>query len=140
MFALTIADDVDVDQLRDMRTHVDGLVVNIKTMHEWLDSMINSSNERFDQIDLTQTANKTTLDDLMSCIDALTTLVTGDTEIDTGDLPGHARHAFIRGGNDSFAKIKFQIPPYNGKYDQAAYLDWELEVEQKFSCPCNFSS
>jgi hypothetical protein len=36
--------------------------------------------------------------------------------------------------NDSFAKIKFKIPSFNGKYDPAAYLDWELEVEQKFSC------
>jgi hypothetical protein len=36
--------------------------------------------------------------------------------------------------NDSFAKIKFTIPSFNGKYDPAAYLDWELEVEQKISC------
>jgi hypothetical protein len=35
--------------------------------------------------------------------------------------------------NDSFAKIKFKIPSFNGKYDPTAYLDWELEVEQKFS-------
>jgi hypothetical protein len=32
-------------------------------------------------------------------------------------------------GNDPFAKIKFKIPSFNGKYDPAAYLDWELEVE-----------
>jgi hypothetical protein len=38
-----------------------------------------------------------------------------------------------RSGIDSVAKIKFQIPPYNGKYDLAAYQDWELEVEQYFS-------
>jgi hypothetical protein len=37
-------------------------------------------------------------------------------------------------GNDPFAKIKFKIPSFNGKYDPAAYLDWELEVEQKFAC------
>jgi hypothetical protein len=36
--------------------------------------------------------------------------------------------------NDSFAQIQFKIPPYNGKYDHVAYLDWELEVEQKFAC------
>jgi hypothetical protein len=36
-------------------------------------------------------------------------------------------------GNDSFSRIKFKIPPFNGKYDPAAYFDWELEVEQKFS-------
>jgi hypothetical protein len=37
-------------------------------------------------------------------------------------------------GIDSCSKIKFKIPPFNGKYDHAAYLDWELEVEQKNSC------
>jgi hypothetical protein len=36
--------------------------------------------------------------------------------------------------NDLFAKIKFKISSFNGKYDPAAYLDWELEVEHKFSC------
>jgi hypothetical protein len=36
--------------------------------------------------------------------------------------------------NDLVAKIKFKIPSFNGKYDPAAYLDWKLEVEQKFSC------
>jgi hypothetical protein len=36
--------------------------------------------------------------------------------------------------NDLFSNIKFKIPSFNGKYDPAAYLDWELEVEQKFSC------
>ena len=36
--------------------------------------------------------------------------------------------------NDSFAKIKFKIQSFNGKYDPATYLDWELEVDQKFSC------
>jgi hypothetical protein len=29
--------------------------------------------------------------------------------------------------------LPFTVPPYNGKYDPAAYIDWELQVEQKFS-------
>jgi hypothetical protein len=33
-----------------------------------------------------------------------------------------------------FAKLPFKIPSYNGKYDHAAYLDWELQIEQQFSC------
>jgi hypothetical protein len=37
-------------------------------------------------------------------------------------------------GIDSFAKVKFKIPTYNGNYDPAAYLDSELEVKQQFSC------
>jgi hypothetical protein len=80
-------------------------------------------------------ANKTKLDTIVSHLDAMKTLITGlQKEVDAGDLHGHARCASICGGNDSFAKLSFTIPPYNGKYDPAAYLDWELAVEQKFSC------
>jgi hypothetical protein len=32
-----------------------------------------------------------------------------------------------------FAKVKFSIPPFNGSYDDEAYLDWEMIVEQNFS-------
>jgi hypothetical protein len=39
-----------------------------------------------------------------------------------------------RYGIDFFSKIKFKIPLYNGKYNLAAYLDWELDVEQQFPC------
>ena len=72
-------DDKKDEQLQDIRRQVDGLTADIQTMHERLDEMITSSTEWFDQIDLAQTAMKTTLDDLVSRIDALTTLVTGDT-------------------------------------------------------------
>jgi hypothetical protein len=58
----------------------------------------------------------------------------GDDEEDA-DRRGKARRVPRRpAGNDSFSKIKFKIPHFNGKYDPAAYLDRELEVEQKFSC------
>jgi hypothetical protein len=80
-------------------------------------------------------ATKTKLDTIMSHLDAMKTLIMGlQKEVDAGDLHGHARCASIRGGNDSFSTLPFTIPPYNGKYDPAAYIDWELEVEQKFSC------
>jgi len=133
-------DDVK-DELQDMRTQIDGLATDIKTMHERMDSTITTSNERFDQLDLSQTATKTTLDTIVSRLDSLSTLVAdlqndyvGDTEQDGGDRQGRARRVPRRPGNDSFAKIKFKIPSFNGKYDPAAYLDWELEVDQKFSC------
>jgi hypothetical protein len=59
----------------------------------------------------------------------------GDDEQDDADRRGKAHRVPRRPvGNDSFSKIKCKIPPFNGKYDPAAYLDWELEVEQKFSC------
>jgi hypothetical protein len=134
-------DDTTDAQLRDVRTQVDGLAADMRTMHERLDSSITSSNERFDQLDLTQTATATTLDDIVSRLDALTMTLTelqkdygGDTEQKDGDRRGHARRMVRRPSNDSFAKNKFKIPSFNGKYDPAAYLDWELEVEQKFSC------
>ena len=53
-------DDMTDAQLWDVRTQVDGLAANVKTMHEWLDSSITSSNERFDQPDLARTALATT--------------------------------------------------------------------------------
>jgi hypothetical protein len=80
-------------------------------------------------------ATKTKLDTIVSHLDAMKTLITSfQKEMDAGDVSGHARCACNHGGNDSFAKLPFTIPPYNGKYDPAAYLDWELAVEQKFSC------
>jgi hypothetical protein len=63
------------DQLQNMRTRVDGLAADMKTMHERLDSTITSSNERFDQLDLAQMATKTTLDAIMSRLDALNTMI-----------------------------------------------------------------
>ena len=132
MFALTMVGDDDTKdaQLRDVRTRVDGLAADMKTIHERLDSSITSSNERFDQLDLAQTATMTTLDDIVSRLDALTMMLTelqkdygGDTEQEDGDRRGRARRVVRQPSNDSFAKIKFKIPPFNGKYDPAAYLD-----------------
>jgi hypothetical protein len=79
-------------------------------------------------------ATKTKLDTIVSHLVAMETLITSlQKEVDAGDLHGHAHCASIRGGNDSFSTLPFKIPPYNGKYDPAAYINWELEVEQKFS-------
>jgi len=36
------------------------------------------------------------------------------------------------GNNDTFAKIKFSLPPFAGNVDPEAYLDWELALQQKF--------
>jgi flagellar capping protein FliD len=70
-----------------MRTQVDGLAADIKTIHERLDSTVTSTNQRFDQLDLTQTATRNTLDTIMARLDALNTSITelkkdygGDTE------------------------------------------------------------
>jgi uncharacterized protein YukE len=79
-------DKTDVP-LQDMRTQVDGLAADIKTIQEQLDSTVTSTNQRFDQLDLTQTATRNTLDTIMARLDALNTSITelkkdygGDTE------------------------------------------------------------
>jgi hypothetical protein len=78
-------------------------------------------------------ATKTKLDTIVSHLDAMKTLITGlQKEVDARDHHGHACCASIRGGNDSYSTLPFTIPPYNGKYDPAAYIDWELGVEQNF--------
>jgi hypothetical protein len=69
-------------------------------------------------------ATKTKLDTIVSHLDAMKTLITSlQKEMDAGVFSGRARRTCIHGGNDSFAKLPFTIPPYNGKYDPAAYLD-----------------
>jgi hypothetical protein len=32
------------------------------------------------------------------------------------------------------AKLKLNIPPFEGRYNPDAYLTWELEVEKRFAC------
>ncbi|KAM0841708.1 hypothetical protein ACQ4PT_058840 [Festuca glaucescens] len=36
--------------------------------------------------------------------------------------------------DDHVAKLKLNIPPFEGRYNPDAYLTWELEVEQRFAC------
>jgi hypothetical protein len=127
-----MAGDDDKKQLQDMQAEIDGLVTDIKTIHERVDSTVTTANARFDQLDLMQIATKTTLDAIVSRLDALNTVVTnlvaqgcvGDDEKEDADRRGKARRVPRRPtGNDSFSKIKFKIPPFNGKYDAAGYLD-----------------
>jgi hypothetical protein len=118
-----------------MRAEIDGLVTDIKTIHERVDSTVTTANTWFDQLDLMQTATKTMLDAIVSRLDALNMVVTN--LVAQGFVGDDEQEDVVPrrpAGNDSFSKIKFKIPPFNSKYDPAAYLDWELEVEQKFSC------
>jgi hypothetical protein len=100
VFALTMAGDEGTmdDQLQNMRTWVDGLATDMKMMYERPDSTITSSNEWFDQLDLTQMATKTTLDNIVSRLDALNTMIMelqkdygSDTEQEEGTHSGRAR-------------------------------------------------
>ena len=36
--------------------------------------------------------------------------------------------------DEHVAKLKLNIPPFEGRYNPGAYLTWELEVEQRFAC------
>jgi uncharacterized membrane protein YccC len=87
-------DTVDV-QLQEVRGQVDGLAADIRTMHERLDSTVTSTTAHFNQLDLAQTATRTTLDTILTRLDALTTKMEqdygGDTEQDDGDRRGRAR-------------------------------------------------
>jgi hypothetical protein len=49
-----------------------------------------------------------------------------------GGNHNHYNQHYVRNDN-SFAKVKFSIPSFNGSYDAEAYLDWEMIIEQKFS-------
>jgi hypothetical protein len=67
-----------------------------------------------------------------------------DSELDGHDARRpvqHNRHGRddhrrreVRNNDDAFHKLKFKIPPFDGKYDPNAYISWELAVEQKFTC------
>jgi hypothetical protein len=65
-----------------------------------------------------------------------------DTEVDDRDQRRLRHNRRGMGGrhrrevrnDDAFSKIKFKIPPFDGKYDPDAYITWELTVDQKFAC------
>ena len=68
-----------------------------------------------------------------------------ENEID-GELPlqapGRPRHYHRNAhppprqvrDDEHVAKLKLNIPPFEGRYNPDAYLTWELEVEQRFAC------
>ncbi|XP_072148509.1 uncharacterized protein [Setaria viridis] len=47
---------------------------------------------------------------------------------------GGYRRREVHNNDDAFSKIKFKIPPFDGKYDPDAYITWEIVVDQKFAC------
>lgn len=47
---------------------------------------------------------------------------------------GNRRRRRIRDKDDPLSKVKFTMPSFDGKFEPSVYLDWELAVEQKFSC------
>jgi hypothetical protein len=47
---------------------------------------------------------------------------------------GMNRRRDVRNNDDAFGKIKFKIPPFDGKYDPDAYITWEIIDDKKFTC------
>jgi hypothetical protein len=45
----------------------------------------------------------------------------------------HHPHLLVR-DDDNVAKLKFHVPTFDGHYNPNAYLSWELEVQQRFTC------
>jgi predicted O-methyltransferase YrrM len=93
-----MAGDDDKTQLQALRIELDGLVTDITMIHGRMDSTVTTANERFDQLDLAQTSTKTTLDTIVSRLDALNIVVTdlvaqgcvGDDEPEDADRRGKA--------------------------------------------------
>jgi hypothetical protein len=73
-------DTVDA-QLQKVRGQVDRLAADIRTMHERLDSTVISTTVHFNQLDLAQTATRTTLDSILAWLDALTTRMERTTAV-----------------------------------------------------------
>jgi len=46
---------------------------------------------------------------------------------------GSHRRREVHNNNDAFSKIKFKIPPFDGKYDPDANITLEIAVDQKFA-------
>ena len=69
-----------------------------------------------------------------------------DTELDAEDTAprrrlntnrrdmGGGRRREVHRNDDAFSKVKFKIPPFDGKCDPDAYITWEIIVDQKFAC------
>jgi hypothetical protein len=48
-------------------------------------------------------------------------------------MGGQRRHE-VHNNDIAISNKKFKIPSFDGKYDLDAYLTWEMDVEQKFTC------
>ena len=63
-----------------------------------------------------------------------------DEEVEKPPHPaGRPRHYYRNArppvrDDDHVAKLKLNIPSFEGKYNPDAYLTWEMEVEQRFAC------
>ena len=53
---------------------------------------------------------------------------------DGGDRRRRWRNNEDDAREDRIEGVKFNIPPFQGKSDPEAYLEWEMKIEQLFAC------
>jgi hypothetical protein len=146
-----------------MKGIVQALVREVKKHAEGIDADVQVTNERISVLEATQLATDTKLGTMEASVarinNSLAALLrrfddeqvdhnwdeySTDSELDDHDTrrpvqhnrhgrDGHRRRE-VCNNDDAFHKLKFKIPPFNGKYNPDAYISWELAVEQKFTC------
>ena len=55
-----------------------------------------------------------------------------DLEEEEAEVTSVARRDVHRNQNDNFSNIKVTIPPFQGRTDPEAYLDWVIKIEHIF--------
>jgi hypothetical protein len=163
MAGLTDDDQHTPPQSPRMKGIVQALVCEVKKHAEGIDADVQVTNERISVLEATQLATDTKLGTMEASVarinNSLAALLrrfddeqvdhnwdeySTDSELDDHDTrrpvqhnrhgrDGHRRRE-VCNNDDAFHKLKFKIPPFNGKYNPDAYISWELAVEQKFTC------
>jgi hypothetical protein len=163
MAGLTDDDQHTPPQSPRMKGIVQALVREVKKHAEGIDADVQVTNERISVLEATQLATDTKLGTMEASIarinNSLAALLrrfddeqvdhnwdeySTDSELDDHDTrrpvqhnhhgrDGHRRRE-VCNNDDAFHKLKFKIPPFNGKYNPDAYISWELAVEQRFTC------
>jgi hypothetical protein len=134
----------------DTNTKVTGLEVSITRIDKSLGALLRRFDEMYAKTTEGYDENSKKKDDKTKdgkddeSLDDNWVAYSGDTEQEDQDhrrqrtnrrgRGGFRRRHEVHGNNDAFSKIKFKIPPFDGKYDPDAYITWEIAVDQKFVC------
>jgi hypothetical protein len=134
----------------DTNTKVTGLEVSITRIDKSLGALLRRFDEMYAKTTEGYDENNKKKDDKTKdgkddeSLDDNWVAYSGDTEQEDQDhrrqrtnrrgRGGFRRRHEVHGNNDAFSKIKFKIPPFDGKYDPDAYITWEIAVDQKFVC------
>lgn len=125
--------------MKALVSHLEKLLdKKLEVLHEWLDEMENfAASQR-----TTSTEARQTEDARGRCHEKVKDMgVQDDEEVFEEIQPRRQIFNQPKGGqcwhrddDDGLGGIKVKIPSFQGKNDPEAYLEWELQVEQIFSC------